>query len=234
MGTTRIAGALLGLAALVVVARSPAEPPAQQAPPVFPVDVRLVAVPVFVTDKDGRAVPGLTVQDFEVEDGGRNVPVAGFLAIDAAVAPGTVPDATASPRLMAAARRQFLLLFDLAFSSPAGTLKARKAALELLETWPQPGDLVSAAKFGPGGVEVLVGFTPDRAQVARAVATMGSAEGARVRDPLGLAYDLGFTPTDPSGKWGLQLAEGGKDPDFYRDMVMMQARSERNAYRQRV
>ena len=85
MGTTRIAGALLGLAALVVVARSPAEPLAQQAPPVFPVDVRLVAVPVFVTDKDGRAVPGLTVQDFEVEDGGRNVPVAGFLAIDAAV-----------------------------------------------------------------------------------------------------------------------------------------------------
>ena len=40
MGTTRIAGALVGLAALA--ARSPAEPPAQQAPPVFPVDVRLV------------------------------------------------------------------------------------------------------------------------------------------------------------------------------------------------
>ena len=233
MGTTRIAGALLGLAALVVVARSPAEPPAQQPPPVFPVDVRLVAVPVFVTDKDGRGVPGLTEQDFEVEDGGRSVTIAGFLAVDAG-APSAPPAGSVSPRLIAASRRQFLLLFDLAFSSPAGTLKARKAALELLETWPQPGDLVSAAKFGPGGVEVLVGFTPDRAQVARAVATMGSAEGARVRDPLGLAYDLGFTPTDPSGKWGLQLAEGGKDPDFYRDMVMMQARSERNAYRQRV
>jgi VWFA-related protein len=234
MGTTRIAGALLGLAALVVVARSPAEPPTQQAPAVFPVDVRLVAVPVFVTDKDGRGVPGLTEQDFEVEDGGRSVTIAGFLAVDAG-APSAPAAASVSPRLIAASRRQFLLLFDLAFSSPAGTLKARKAALDLLETWPQPGDLVSAAKFGPGGVEVLVGFTPDRAQVARAVATMGSAEGARLRDPLGLAYDLGFTPKDPSGKWGLQIAEGdnSKEPDF-RDMILMQARSERNAYRQRV
>jgi len=198
---------------------------------VFGVDVRLVAVPVFVTDKDGRAVSGLAAEDFEVEDAGRSVPVSGFLAVDAAVAPGALPDATASPRLMAAARRQFLLLFDLTFSSPAGMLKARKAALEMLETWPQPGDLVAAAKFGPGGVEVLVGFTPDRAQVARAVATMGSAEGVRLRDPLGLAYDLGFAPNDAPGKRGLELSD--KD-SAYRDQILQLARSERNAYRQRV
>src|SRR6266496_914557 len=182
METTRIAGAVVGLAAMVVAARSPAEPPAQQASPVFPVDVRLVAVPVFVPDKDGRAVPGLTEQDFDVEDGGRSVPIAGFLAVDAG-APSAPAAGSVSPRLIAASRRQFLLIFDLAFSSPAGMLKARKAALELLEKWPQPGDLVAAAKFGGGGVEVLVGFTPDRVQVARAVTTLGSGEGARLRDP---------------------------------------------------
>src|SRR5258706_112756 len=234
MATTRIAGALVGLAALVVPTRSPAEPPAQQTPPVFQVDVRLVAVPVCVTDKDGRAVPGLTVQDFEVEDGGRSVPVAGFLAVDAG-APSALSAGSVSPKLMAASRRQFLLLFDLAFSSPAGLLKARKAALELLEKWPQPGDRGGAAKFGGGGVEVLVGFPPDRAEVARAVATLGSGEGARLRDPLGLAYDLGFTTIDPFGKWGLQiLDETSKDPEFNRDMTLLQARTERNAYRQRV
>jgi VWFA-related protein len=234
MGATGMAGVLVGLAALVA-ARSPAEPQMQGAPPVFRVDVRLVAVPVFVTDKDGRAVAALTVQDFEVEDGGRSVPIAGFLAVDAG-APSAPNTGSVSPRLLAAARRQFLLLFDMTFSSPAGMLKARKAALELLETWPEPGDLVAAAKSGPGGVEVLVGFTPDRAQVARAVATLGSAEGARLRDPLGLAYDLGFAPKDPSGKWGLEIS--GKDNDkateFYRDSVLQLARSERNAYRQRV
>jgi VWFA-related protein len=231
MSAARMAALLVGLAALVA-SRSPAEP--QEAPPVFGVDVRLVAVPVFVTDKEGRAVSGLTAQDFEIEDAGRSVPVSGFLAVDAAVPSGTLSDRTTSPRLMAASRRQFLLLFDLTFSSPAGTLKARKAALKLLEKWPQPGDLVAAAKFSPGGVEVLVGFTPDRAQVARAVATMGTVEGARLRDPLGLAYDLGFAPRDPSGKWGLEMEGNSKDPDFYRDMVLLLARSERTAYRQRV
>jgi VWFA-related protein len=232
MGATGTAGLLVGLAA-VVASVSPAEP--QQVPPVFGVDVRLVAVPVFVTDKDGRAVSGLTAQDFEVEDSGRSVPVSGFLAVDAAVKSGTLPDASASPRLIAAARRQFLLLFDLTFSNPAGILKARKAALELLENGPQPGDLVAAAKFGPGGVEVLLGFTPDRAQVARAVATMGGGEGgARLRDPLALAYDLGFAPKDPSGKWGLEIEGNSRDPDFYRDTALLLARSERAAYRQRV
>jgi VWFA-related protein len=223
---------LAGFGALAA-SGSPAEPP--PTPPVFGVDVRLVAVPVFVTDKDGRAVSGLTAQDFEIEDSGRSVPVSGFLAVDAAVPSATIPDASGSPRLMAAARRQFLLLFDQSFSSGAGILKARKAALELLENGPQPGDLVAAARFGPAGVEVLIGFTPDRAQVARAVATMGSTEGARLRDPLGLAYDLGFTSKDPSGKSGLQISEeNSRDPDFYRDMVLLQARSERSAYRQRV
>jgi VWFA-related protein len=231
MGATRTACVLVALAALTA-GRSPAEP--QQAPAVFGVDVRLVAVPVFVTDKDGRAVPELTLQDFEVEDGGRSVPIAGFLAVDAG-APRPLPGDDVSPRLVAASRRQFLLLFDQSFASPAGILKARKAALELLEKWPQPGDLVAAAKFGPGGVDVLVGFSPDRAQVARAVATMGSGGGARIRDPLGLAYDLGFAPRDPSAKWGLELADSNKnDPDFYRDMVLLLARSERTAYRDRV
>jgi VWFA-related protein len=241
MGATRMASVLVALAALVSTP-SPAEPQptslsgtaAQPTPPVFGVDVRLVAVPVFVTDKDGRAVSGLTAQDFEIEDAGRGVAVSGFLAVDAAVPSGTLPDASPSPRLMAAARRQFLLLFDLTFSSPAGILEARKAALELLENGPQPGDLVAAAKFGPGGVEVLVGFTPDRAEVARAVATMGSAEGARLRDPLGLTYDLGFAPNDAPGKRGLEIEGNTKAPDFYRDMVILLARSERSAYRQRV
>ena len=199
-------------------------------------DVRVVAVPVFVTDKDGRAVQGLTIADFEVEDRGRGVAVAGFLAVDAG-APGAPPAGSASPRLMAAARRQFLLLFDQSFSTAPGLLKARKAALEFLENGPLPGDLVAAARFSKAGLEVLVGFTPDRTQVARAVATLGSAEGSRLRDPLGLAYDLGFAPKDPFGHRGLAIDEGAsgdRDPDFNRDQILMQSRAERTAYRQQV
>jgi hypothetical protein len=47
---------------------------------------------VFVTDKDGRAVPGLTQADFEVEDPGRGVAVAGFLAVDAGAPAALIRD----------------------------------------------------------------------------------------------------------------------------------------------
>src|SRR5260221_4835427 len=79
------------------------------------------------------------------------------------------------------------------------------------------------------------GFPRARAKGGRAVARGGTGEGPRLRDPLGLAYDLGFTTIDPFGKWGLQiLDETSKDPEFNRDMTLLQARTERNAYRQRV
>src|SRR5574341_1249797 len=52
-----------------------------QEPPVFTTEVNLVAVPVFVTDKAGRAVAGLIAADFELEDQGKKVPLVAFLAM---------------------------------------------------------------------------------------------------------------------------------------------------------
>jgi|KBSSwiStaDraftv2_1062776.scaffolds.fasta_scaffold08883_3 VWFA-related protein len=231
MSAKPTASALVIVSALAGAPR-PAEPQVPP-PPVFGVDVRIVAVPVFVTDKSGRAVPGLTADDFEIEDAGRSVPVAGFLTVDAGV-PAPPAPGPENPRLVAASRRQFLLLFDLTFSSAPGMLKARKAALEFLEKGPQPGDLVAAARLSPAGVEVLVAFTPDIAQVARAVATLGTADQVRLRDPLGLAYDLGFVPSETTGKWGLQIQEAPRGEGENRGQVLQLARAEQNAYRQRV
>ncbi|HET8644611.1 MAG TPA: hypothetical protein VFO85_03930, partial [Vicinamibacteria bacterium] len=67
-------------------------------PPEFGVDVRLVSVPVFVTDRAGQSVAGLTADDFEIEDQGRKVPVAGFLAVDSGSASAELPAGT-SPAL---------------------------------------------------------------------------------------------------------------------------------------
>jgi VWFA-related protein len=229
-------GAFASLLALAAFVAHPlaAQPP--RAPQVFGVDARLVAVPVFVTDKDGRAVAGLTADDFEIEDQGRPAPVAGFLTVDAADETGR--GAGAAQALAAASRRQFLLLFDLTFSTPNGVMKAQQAALDLLEKGLAAGDLVAVASVGPAGVRIPVGFTSDRFQAAHAVANLGGAEGLRLRDPLSLAYDLGIPLADISGSFGLLLQpkEKGKIDiaAVLRDQLLQVARAERDAYRQRV
>jgi len=176
-----------------------------QSPPVFGTDVTVVAVPVFVTDKSGRAVPGLTAQDFELYDRGQRVPIVAFHAVDVdAVAepPSALGAGIAAPGAMpvaiqAAAARQFLLLFDLQFSPPGGILRVRKAAMRFLEESLSPGDLVAVATYGRKGLKMLTGFTSDRGHVGRAVAGLGlvaSSEGAA--DPLDLS---GAFDTDTSG-----------------------------------
>ncbi|MBA2305582.1 MAG: VWA domain-containing protein [Acidobacteria bacterium] len=51
--------------------------PAQQ-PPTFKSGAKTVAVYATATDKDGRLVPNLTREDFEVKDGGKPVPITVF------------------------------------------------------------------------------------------------------------------------------------------------------------
>lgn len=50
----------------------------QQQPPIFKSGARTVAVYATVTDGDGRLVPDLNQEDFEVRDGGKTVPIAVF------------------------------------------------------------------------------------------------------------------------------------------------------------
>ena len=111
-----------------------AQAPQTPKPPVFGADVAVVAVPVFVIDKNGRAVGGLTADDFEVEDGGRKVPIVAFQAIDvdAPVTVETQAGLSALPiSVQAEGPRQFLLLLDLEFSPAAGAFRGRASAAQV-------------------------------------------------------------------------------------------------------
>lgn len=232
MNARRRLGGVLGALLSLVAATSPSaqERPPRTAPalPVFGAETTVIAVPVFVTDKKGKAVAGLDATDFEIEDAGKRVSVVAFEAVDAG-ATETVLPASGSAAVQAATRRQFLLLFDLGFSTPSGLNKSRAAALEFLQKGLGPRDLVAVAVLGPGGPNILVGFTSDRAQLRQAVSTLGMAGGERLRDPLALAWDLGVQVQETPA--GLVIMGGG---GIDRDTFYLLQRTEQEVYRRRV
>src|SRR5689334_22633901 len=88
------------------------------------VTVAYVEVPVTVLAKDGAPVRGLTRAHFEVRDDGALREIESFDAIDFAAERG----AKAISPLNPASRRNFLLLFDLSYSSPQSLTRAQDAA----------------------------------------------------------------------------------------------------------
>jgi VWFA-related protein len=194
----------------------------------FGSSITVVSVPVFVTDSDGRSVPGLTAEDFDVRADGKSVKIVGFQELDAA---GTQQEEVV--RENPAARRQFLLLFDLSFTSVPGLARAREAALRFVTRKLEPADLVSVATFSAAyGVRVLMGFSTDRFQLRRAVAALGVTELDRQADPLGLVYDL----TDVGGTFSdTAFEESGFSFDDRSYLVQnLYRRSEMESYKFRV
>jgi VWFA-related protein len=147
--------------------------------------VVVVEVPVQVV-KDGEPVRGLTAKDFEVYDGRKKVPVTGFEVLDLATAPA---GGAAPAPVPVAARRHFLMMFDLSFSEPKSIVKARQAAQKVVNDL-HPTDLVAVATYASlQGPQLVLGFTPDRKQVAAAIETLGLPKLVdRSADPLKLVY----------------------------------------------
>jgi VWFA-related protein len=136
-------------------------------------EVVVVEVPVQVV-KDGEPVRGLTAKDFELYDGRKKVPVTGFEVLDlAAPVPAGPAAAAVAQQVPVSARRHFLMLFDLSNSEPKSILKARGAALSVVDGL-HPTDLVAVATYSAlQGPQLVIGFTPDRKQIAAAINTLG-------------------------------------------------------------
>jgi len=165
-----------------------------------------VDVPVQVV-RDGEPVRGLAAEDFEVWEGRRRLPVTGFEALDLSAASAAAPGRTAE--VPAAARRYFLLLFDLAFSEPGSILRARRAVAGLLPQLHRT-DLVAVATYSASrGPQLVLGFTSDRRQLDGALATLGLPDlSVRAVDPLRLVLQEVL---------GAQNAAGAGAPPLARD-----------------
>lgn len=140
----------------------------------------LVEVPVEVL-VGGQPLEGLRAEDFEVFDNGRRQRILGLDAVDRR-------HSRYDSELPVVARRHFLLLFDLSFTSPAAVARAREAALRTVETQLDPSDLVGVATFRlQEGVRLLLGFSPDRRQVRVTLDALEKKTSIPLRpDPLNL------------------------------------------------
>ena len=206
---------------------------AKKEPLSFGAEVSLIAVPVFVTDKDGKSVSGLTAQDFEIEDGGKPASVEGFLAVSGDGDVGVPTDGVSSLTRLSA-RRQFVLLFDLALSRALVIERARTAALKFIETEVRPRDLVSVVAATPQGMKILLGLSPDRVQMTQAVNAVGRGDMGRSRDPLGIIFNTGVD-SDATASVAADASTGqASAAEEMRDRAFMMMRQQRQAYAQQI
>jgi VWFA-related protein len=130
------------------------------------IDVHLVEVPVTVVDRSGSPVRGLTAANFELVDQGTKRAIVNFEAIDFE----SEAIRSASP-LNPSARRNFILLFDLSFSSPAGRKKAQEAARNFIAKGMGRRDLAAVATIDVDrGFRMVTALTTDRNLLGSAIA----------------------------------------------------------------
>ena len=163
-------------------------------------NVTAVQIPVQVV-ADGKAVRGLAAADFVVYEGRRQRPVVGFDAVDLQTLP-------AGAEVPGAARRWFLMVFDMAFSNPDGIARGREAAIAMLPLL-HPSDLVAVATYRRSGVDLVLGFSSDRDQIVMALHSLGLPELIdRAADPLKILvveHDNSFGDTEGVGGDGPQM-----------------------------
>jgi VWFA-related protein len=140
----------------------------------FGVTSTLVRVDAVVTDKDGKAVPDLKVEDFEILENDRPQRISQFtyvvVAPPAATAPRPQSDAPgpAVPLRRDQVRRTIALVIDDLNLSFEGTAHVRDALKKFVDEQMQPGDLAAIVRAS-AGMGALQQFTSDKRLLAAAV-----------------------------------------------------------------
>jgi VWFA-related protein len=138
------------------------------------VEVNVVNVDVFVTDKSGRRVTDLQKTDFELLEDGKPVPITNFealterRAVQEAASPA--PQAPASPAVAPAPEDvlNLVVLFDNSNLKPTNRTRAAQQLREFLTRNLSPGDRVMLVTQGLG-LKVHLPFSSDPAAIARAL-----------------------------------------------------------------
>jgi Ca-activated chloride channel homolog len=167
---------------------------------VFRTSVDLINVTATVTDSQGRFVPGLRMEDFEVYEDGKRQTISQFDSERVPVSLGIVLDASGS---MAGEKMS----------------AAKKAVNRFLEELLGPQDEVFLFRFD-SRVTLLSDWTEDRRAVARVVGSVKPAGGTALYDAVAAAVPLGESGT--RRKKALVVISDGNDQNSSTDLQDVQ------------
>jgi VWFA-related protein len=192
--------------------------------------VNYVEIPVTVTSRDGSPVRGLTREVFEVIEGGQRREIESFEAID--FASSTEGSARAVSALSPAARRNFLLVFDLSFASPGSIGRAQIAARDFVLRTVGERDRVGIATLdAERGFRFLTAFTTDRNALMAAIA---DPQRFRALDPLLIAGQPLDQATPAGGDAGALGGRGDPAMETALEFARMERAQQDAAQRLRV
>jgi VWFA-related protein len=149
-------------------------------------DVQVVNVEVFVTDKSGKRIPGLTRDDFQLLEDGKPIEITNFFAVggEPAEAPatpasanttdtaGTVP---APPAAQSGSEQRLhlaIVIDNLSLVAPARN-RLLKSIREQVIPRLRPDELALVAAYEGGSVELVQGLTADKALLLSALDKVG-------------------------------------------------------------
>jgi VWFA-related protein len=196
------------------------------------INVHVVELPVSVLDATGNPVRGLTAANFALSDEKKKQAITSFDTVDFA-ADG--PANAISP-MNPTARRSFVLLFDLGFTSPRSMARAQDAARRFVTESTGPRDLVAVCTIDPDrGFRFTTAFTTDRQLVASAIASPANFRGA---DPLQLANQTvlwkGPEESDAVSVSGDKNSKAAEADQHLRDLAASATAQNEIAARQRI
>jgi VWFA-related protein len=161
-------------------------------------NIFLVELQVSVFDKDGKFVEGLRPEDFTILDEGKEQKISHFdyVAYDK-------QNIDLISQNIPSHKRQFLLLFDLSFTTKKGLKNAKRAGLDFTDII-LPTDQVAVITFSSfQGLKLLADFTNDKSKLIEAFGSLGLKKSAQLTDAI--LYDFedlisGAGLIDPNAK----------------------------------
>ncbi|HKH48419.1 MAG TPA: VWA domain-containing protein [Thermoanaerobaculia bacterium] len=177
-------GGLAIVLCLALVALAPAlaaQAPAAQEGFSEQVQVDVVNVDAFVTDKAGNPVPGLQKKDFEIREDGKRVDISNFEAVDRGAEPAAPAASQDDPQMPSmeltlgaapADAMQLVVYIDNFNLRPANRARVLRQLREFLTRELRPSDRVMLVTYDLG-MQVRLPFTTDRAALGRALDGVG-------------------------------------------------------------